>query len=318
VLTSELETVEVMLGDAKTAFLGSKTRPSTRAVFQKTAASVHEQDVLEYEFFIRVVLPNGTVKTTQPHRLDDLNRAALPYIERHSERPVKIMDVGVSSGVSTQEWYDQLSASNISCDITATDLTIYASLVSFAPHLSALIDGNRNILHLDVWDRGMPPSATGLRGFCAATIRMLFHGAMMVDGHLPPLQGRIREAAKGRLLRCEPLTLLSRKLTQNESLRVVEEDLIAPERPDFKAAFHVVRAANVLNRIYFSDQTLVQIIKKLNQRLKPNCILIVCRTDKAGVNHATIFESVANATLRIIFRLGDGSEIEQLVSGMCL
>ena len=180
---------------SRSDFLGSETRPSTRAVFQETAASVHDQEALEYEFFIRVVLPNGTAKTTQPHRLDDLNRAVLPYIERLSDRPVKIMDVGVSSGVSTREWYDQLSASNISCDITATDLTIYASLVSFAPQLSALIDGNRNILHLDVWDRGTPPSAKGLRGVCAATIRMLFHGAMMVDSHLPPLQGRIREAA---------------------------------------------------------------------------------------------------------------------------
>jgi chemotaxis methyl-accepting protein methylase len=308
----------MLRGRAKTAFPVSMTRPSTRAVFQKTAASAHEQDALEYEFFIRVVLPNGTVKTTQPHRLDDLNRAVLPYIERLSDRPVKIMDVGVSSGVSTQEWFDQLSASNISCDITATDLTIYASLVSFAPQLSALIDGNRNILHLDVWGRGMPPSAKGLQGVCAATIRMLFRGAMMVDSNLPPLQGRIREAANGRLLRCEPVTLLSRKLTQLESLRVVEEDLIAPEHPDFKAAFHVVRAANVLNHAYFSDQTLVQIIKKLNQRLKPNCILILCRTDKAGVNHATIFESMADATLRVIFRLGGGSEIEQLVSGICL
>ena len=120
----------------------------------------------------------------------------------------------------------------------------------------------------------------------------------------------------GRLLRCEPVTLLSRKLTHCESLHFVEEDLIAPERPDFKAAFHVVRAANVLNRAYFSDEALVQIIKKLSQRLKPNCMLIVCRTDKAGVNHATIFESTPEATLCVIFRLGDGSEIEQLVSEM--
>src|ERR1700739_2105034 len=117
---------------------------TTRQFFGKTAVNL-DQESVEYEFFRRVVLPNGTFKTTLANRLNDLNQAVLPYIARIAERPVKILDVGISSGVSTLEWHDQLLAERITCDITGTDLTIYASLVSFARQLSVLIDGNRNI-----------------------------------------------------------------------------------------------------------------------------------------------------------------------------
>jgi hypothetical protein len=305
--------VENIQGIPTTGFHGSLARPITRTVFRKTAVSPHEQESLEYEFFVRVVLPNGTVKSTRANRLDDLNHAALPYIARIAEKPVKIMDVGVSSGVSTLEWHEHLSAERIACDITGTDLTIYASLVSLGPQLSVLIDASRNILHLDIFGRGAPPSAEGLQGMFAGIIRMLFRGALMVDSQLPPLQGRVREAANGRLLTCEPVTLLSKRFAQCESLRVIEEDLLAPERPEFKGAFHVVRAANVLNRAYFLDSVLAQIIEKLRERLKPNGLLIVCRTDSVGVNHATVFESTRDSKFRVLLRLGGGSEVEGLM-----
>jgi hypothetical protein len=181
--------VENIRGIPTTGYDGSLARPSTRTVFRRTAVNSQEQESLEYEFFVRVVLPNGTVKSTRANRLDDLNHAALPYIARIAERPVKIMDVGVSSGVSTLEWHEHLSAEHIACDITGTDLTIYASLVSLGPQLAVLIDANRNILHLDLFGRGAPPSAEGLQGIFAGIVRLLFRGALMVDSQLPPLQG---------------------------------------------------------------------------------------------------------------------------------
>ena len=69
-----------------------------------------------------------------------------------------------------------------------------------------------------------------------------------------------------------------------------------------------------LNRAYFSDSVLAQIIEKLRERLKPNGLLIVCRTDSVGVNHATVFESTADSKSRVLLRLGGGSEIEGLMT----
>jgi chemotaxis methyl-accepting protein methylase len=289
--------------------------PTTREVLGKTSVSQSEQETREYEFFRRVMLANGTKKSTESNRLDDLNQAVFPHIARIGEAPVRIMDVGVSSGVSTLEWYEQLAGQRIPCDITGTDLTVYASLLSLGRNLEALIDRDRNILHLDVFGRGAPPVADGLRSISAGILRGVFQATMLLDGKLPPLRGHIREAAKGRLLRCEPVALLTSRLAQHKSLRIIEDDLEAIESAEFKKAFHVVRAANILNRVYFPERVLAQMVRKLKERLKANGLLIICRTDNK-TNNATVFESTADSKLRVVARLGSGSEIEELVTGI--
>jgi hypothetical protein len=300
--------------------------PTTREVFGPTqTTSPHDfvslrQDQLETAFFGRVVLPNGTFKTTTAHRLDDLNAAALPFLallaKTPTKTPLKILDVGMSSGVSTLEWHEQLAAAQITSDFVGTDLTVYASLMSLTRHLEVLVDRDRNFLHLDAFGHGAPPNATGLRGVLAATIRSVFRAAMKIDKRLPPLRGSVREPAKGRLLRCQPVTLLTRKFAERDSVRVVEEDLLsAEEHPEYRKAFHVVRAANILNRAYFSPETLIQIANKLKARLTEGGLLIVCRTDR-GVNNASIFELVSESRLRVVHRLGSGAEIEDLLVGV--
>lgn len=289
-------------------------KPTTSELLGSRLVGVSEQDALEREFFARVMLPNGTTKTTDAYRMDDLNAAVFPYIVAITERPVKVMDVGVSSGISTLEWYEYLSGERVACDVTATDLILYASLVSLAPHLAVLIDRDRNILHMDVLGKGAPPFANGLEGIFAGMIRMLFRAAMKVEDSLRPLNGYVQEAAAGRVLKCEPVTLLTKRLAQHESIRLIEDDLLAANRPEFKEAFHVVRAANILNRVYFSDQVLVQIVKKLKERLKQNGLLAVCRTEENGVNNATLFQSTTDSKFRVLLRLGSGSEIEELVT----
>jgi hypothetical protein len=296
----------------------SGTPPTTREVFDRPVPSGarHDQDFVEREFFSRVVLPNGTVKTTSANRVDDLNEAVLPFLERMAERPVQIMDVGVSSGVSTLEWFDSLSSKDVDCQITATDLTVYSWLLTLTPSLAVLVDRQRNILHLDVFGRGAPPKATGLQGVFAAAVRTLFGAAMMIDRNLPPRNGDHREAATGFLLKCEPVTLLTKRFVQHEDLRVVEDDLLAANRPEFAEAFHVVRAANILNRAYFSDEVLSQTVKKLKARLKKNGLLIVCRTAGNGTNNGTIFRLTPGSELRVLERVGSGSEIERLVTAV--
>jgi chemotaxis methyl-accepting protein methylase len=294
----------------------ARVRPTTRKVFGTLQIPVTQQDRLETEFFERVVLPNGTIKTTRPHRLDDLNQAVLPFIASMRQRPVKVMDVGISSGVSTIEWHELLTAEGIPCDVVGTDLTVYASLMSLTRHLGVLVDRDRNFLHLDAFGHGAPPTASGVRGIFAGMIRGIFRAAMKIDQRLPPLHGHVGESAKGRLLTCEPVTLLTRKFAQLDSVRVIEEDLLAPEKVEYEQAFHVIRAANVLNRAYFPDATLARIASKLKQRLKPHGLLIVCRTTPDRANHASIFELMEDARLRVVHRLGGGAEIEDLLAGV--
>src|SRR5579872_5578450 len=98
---------------------------------------------VERRFFGRLRLPNGTWKTTYAGRLDDLNDALLPFMPR--DRPAALMDVAVSSGVSTIEWSDHLSAHEIVHSIVATDVSTEGWLTSFGTVFAVVFDETQRV-----------------------------------------------------------------------------------------------------------------------------------------------------------------------------
>ena len=70
---------------------------------------------------------------------------------------------------------------------------------------------------------------------------------------------------------------------------------------------------NILNRGYFDEPTLAGIAGRLRSRLADGGLLIVCRTDEASGNRATVFSLDERRRFRIVARLNDGAEVEPLV-----
>ena len=99
---------------------------------------VDEVEVLERYFFANIRLKNGTYKRTWSHRLDDLNDLVLRFIP--PDRPLKVMDVAVSSGISTLEWMNHLEQAGIEHHMTAGDITLKAALVAIGKNLRVLAD----------------------------------------------------------------------------------------------------------------------------------------------------------------------------------
>jgi chemotaxis methyl-accepting protein methylase len=77
-------------------------------------------------------------------------------------------------------------------------------------------------------------------------------------------------------------------------------------------AFDVIRVANLVQRVYFDDDTLRKIVINLRDRLRDGGILIICRTTENGVNHATIFRRTGDC---FVFdaSINDGAEVRDLV-----
>lgn len=279
----------------------SKKHPTTREVFFNDLPVGAEQDALEAEFFQRVLLSNGTFKTTAANRLHDLNEFTLPYIRQITESPLKIMDIAASSGVSTVEWYENLRAHEISCDITATDIVVNASLLSIGSNFALTVDRDQNILHMDILGIGLIGRAKRiwkLPIWATRTVVLAIFRATAILGSKPKSQS---------------ITLLAKKFYENQSLRMVEDDLLNNDRPDFMNRFHVIRAANILNNAYFASDVIVRMLSHVRQRLKDGGIFIVCRTDQNGVNNSTIFRAAPDGRFVIVNRLGRGSEVEQLI-----
>ena len=269
----------------------------------------------EKAFFRSIRLRNGTYKTTYPGRLDSLNEivnGVLPPL-----RPLEIMDVAVSSGVSTLEWMDCLRNSDIDFRMTAGDLCVRAFLLSFGRLGSILVDDTGYPLQFDIF--GMPIRSPPRRRLAVlfpplfASVHAmrwalpLFFTAVFKRSAVDDDATSVRRFGIG----CRRTALISPQLLQQTSRTILDDDLLSSE--PFGNQFDVIRAANILNRSYFSDETLRVMISNLRARLKRRGMLIICRTHDDGFNHGTIFRLNEADELDVVCRIGDGSEVESLV-----
>lgn len=276
----------------------SESFPTVHEVFSQAHRSPETQQLLEREFFARVLLPNRTFKTTNADRLHDLNHCLDAPIQELNVPEIKIIDIAVSSGVSTAEWYEHLSSQGISFCMTATDLTIEAihSRLSFAPNNATLRDKSSRLMHFDIFGMGFPPHRSGLH-------LHIFPQALA--------ESLIWCASRLGLVKHNKISLLSREVSSCKSITIVEDDL-SLDNPEFRARFDVVRVANLLNLAYFSIAELEQMIRNVVDRLAPDGLLAICRTHANGNNHGSIFK-LNKSELTVIDRIGQGSEVESIV-----
>jgi hypothetical protein len=291
----------------------SAKRPTTRETFDSEIRGESDQNLIERAYFDRVLLPNGTYKTTWVNRLSDVNETLGARLLPANGVTLRVIDVAISSGIGTLELYRYLTGLGFHVQMVGTDLMIQASLLSLGSSLEALIDKYRNILHFDILGQGIAPSGPGLKGLVPSLLRRIFRVAMRIDKHLSPLQGKIREHASGIVLKCRPYSLLTRKLVGNNDIVIEEDDLQDSHSRKYAGAFDVVRAANVLNLGYFQDCEIVNMASSLRSRLRTNGLLVVCRTHPDGVNHGTVFRLNPSSGLQVESRIGNGSEVERLV-----
>ena len=279
--------------------LRSQFSPPARELLFSSPSRTN-QDEVERRFFSSIRLHNGTLKVTASKRHDDLNTLILQHLP--ATRPLRLMDVGVSSGITTVEWLESLKASGIACRMLAGDLTAHAHLWTLGRYLHILTEEDGHPLQYEVAGFAFshaPRRRDALLFFVPAKLsRSLF-----------------RLAAKKVPLgvRRQRVALVSPRLTASADLEVVDDNVLHPWQDARR--FDVVRAANVLNPAYFSEAQLVLGLESLRQRLVVGGLMVLCRTqgvrDGEG-NHASLLRLEADGRLAVIARLRGGSELERL------
>jgi hypothetical protein len=257
-----------------------------------------EQQEVETSFFLGLKLRNGTFKTTRDRRMDDLN-ALVTSLLPHG-RTLEILDTAVSSGITTLEWYEHLRSAGVPFHLSAGDLYCKAELRSWGRHFHLLADETGFVLQYETAGLAWRPWTSRidwllLYAVALHTTRLLFRF----------LQWR-------QAPRCHPLRLFSPRLLAVPDIELFEDDIFAVN-DGFAQRFDVVRAANILNVVYFSKERLELAISRLAGRLKSGGLLIVNRTDFDDVNHGTVFRLTPARTFAVEARIGEGSEIEELV-----
>ncbi len=264
----------------------------------------------ENRFFNQINISGTLYKTTYYHRLDDLNVVVDGCLPKNHE--LHIMDVAVSSGVTTGEWVQHLESSGLKFHMTGGDIAMDVYMISLANIMNVLIGRYGKVFQFDLFGWPLPNSPMRIRGkiFKALSILLNFLIRAKLIKNRRKQSGE-REFLSNILFRVTPLKLISNKVRNVQNLVLIEDD-IQNDNPDHHYKFDVIRAANILNKKFFDDEVLRKMVNNLRKKLKPGGILIICRT-LAEENHATIFKLTDENHFQAIETLGQGSEITDLV-----
>lgn len=259
----------------------------------------------EAAFFASIRLRNGTFKTTDHHRLDDLNMLVIGEWQKLDRKPRQIMDVGVSSGISSLEWADALTRAGIDAEILATDLCMRGSLVRLSPGYEVLLDGDGKVLQHILGNRPVRWYLDGPRDF--------FRGTGFVVAALNAFTSALLLLTNGRQSGKDVL-LVNPHARHDTRLSFAEDDILAPSPENLRGRFNAIRVANLLNHGYFDGAQLRRAVDNLKDRLMgAGSFLIVNRTHADGTNHGTIFRLSEANKFEIVAKMRDGSEIEDIV-----
>ena len=299
-------------------FMDRKYKPSLSEVFFTSRESFSRAEwlALEKSFFSKLYLKNGVTKTTYAERFTDLNALSLNYLPK--DEVLEINDVAVSSGISTLEWYELLKEKGYKVNIVGGDISVDAYFLKVFGVVSALYEKGYFPLQFEVGSFRFPVMV--VQGVLKSLIFHLFRGICSLGFAFSPEAKKIvvnggAESYSGNFIKLSKVDLISPllKWEENRHIRIIEDDIFKIN-PEFTQKFSVLRAANILNLGYFNDQTLMQLLATLRQRIKPGGLFIVCRTRKSDkLNHATLFRLKENGQFEKLERLREGSEIEHLV-----
>ncbi|AMW04159.1 hypothetical protein GEMMAAP_03545 [Gemmatimonas phototrophica] len=249
----------------------------------------------EEEFFRRLKLQNGTYKTTARNRMPELDLACAELLR--GTVGVRILDMGVSSGVTTADLLQVMAQYTDIGEMVAADLTAHASLRQLGA-LGVLYDESGYVLQVAVGGnaRGRPHDAGKSVQSQSVDLCMRGAGRLLQWLGVPPV----------------PLPLMSARLRGAHAVRFVSQDVFV-RNAGWEGHFDLVRVANLLNRAYFSEAQLQQALAHAIEYVKPMGYLLVNRSTDDGFNHGTILQRQPQGHLSVVQRFGSGSEVEALM-----
>jgi hypothetical protein len=257
----------------------------------------------ESAFFSRLKMRNGTFKLTQVSRFRELEVAFRSIIMDRAHSLHQVLDVGVSTGLTTVELAHFLKDCGATVQITATDLFVQAHIVELFPEVTVFCDPEGWPLQYELFGVPIRPWIRRLDYATFAFIPLLLARTTLQ----PRLCSRIRAG------RSNKVQMITRSLPQHCEIDFIEDDIMSPSE-HLRGRFDLVRAANILNTNYFSVDQLKTAIANVYSYLRgPGAMVMVTRTSRTQENNGTLFELKDDGSFAVLGRVRGGSEIERLL-----
>lgn len=256
----------------------------------------------EASFYGRLKMRNGTFKLTRSARFPDVEDALAQTISSRAKDIRSVLDVGVSTGITTIEFTDFLRSVGASPQVVGTDLFIEGHIVEPLKGCRILTDQTGWALEYDIF--GTPIRAwIARRDYLTGAAFVLWMTRVV-------LRSRLESMIAGR--RSQPVRFLTARLANRADISVCANDIFTYSE-EMAGSFDLVRVANVLNRSYFSDDDIGRAVDNIRAYLRPSGMFLATRTENNRGNSGTLFQLGINRKFLILARIGDGSEIEPIV-----
>lgn len=231
----------------------------------------------------------STFKTTSYNRMKDVNLKLKYYIKKiFSEKKIMLCDIGVSSGQSTLELYNDLKKQKIRY-IYGFDKQIYLKIYKIKKLV--FVFSSRNNLLMVEYDK-----------YCLRY--RYFFIFKMIEKFLINLLDFIN-------IKYEKSKVLTPKLDMIDKCKFFEQDIFKIKKKYFNQ-FDVVRVTNLLNYSYFSKSELKIAISNIKKISKENSIVLINRTKNNKNNTASLFKK-KNKKFKLLEDVNGGSEIKDLM-----
>jgi len=264
----------------------------------------------EDRFFASLKTGNNTFKRTEVSRFAGIDERCIEIFGKAGGTLSEVLDIGVSSGVTTLELSELLIRAGQDPLITGTDLALTAYLLEVGPGLRVLVDEHGHALQYEIFGRAV---RAWVRRADYVTGMILLLGALRLL-----TRGKVRRLLRAENLHDHELVLLSRRVRNNPRIAVESNDILQLT-DSYIGRFDFVRAANILNRGYFDEGELRRAIGNVARYLSgPGAWLLVARSVEQKTA-GTLFRLAADGRrFKVSCRFGEGSEIESLVLGTVL
>jgi len=282
--------------------------PSARSVFLRDTKDATLTNENEFLFFSSLKLVNGTTKTTERNRLRDVDEWLLGFMANRKTQ--NVLDVAISSGVTTVELCELFDLKKFAYEITGLDSDITAFLLILNDRTSVLLDKLGNVLHFEIHGKGFGyVKGTNIQHWLEREIIKLRAKLFIKYRTNSDLVGFNKSGRKTRA-HLREVKLVCREILENPKIKLLEESLFSNGNGE---KYDLIRAANILNKAYFSDSEISEALRSTRNKLKEGGLLLICRTNSEGQNNASIFILENEKEFKTLGRFGQGSEIENLV-----
>lgn len=256
-------------------------------VFDLSHLNQVQDDQLFDAIFSSISNPNGTSKTTADKRLKELDEWMLPLIP---DRPYRVHDVAVSSGITSLDLYQKLKTQKNCSSFHISDK--YAQVRYKGKTIKRFYDTGGKCMFLYVW---------GLYAI-KQTSWIFFLSKILYDLFKTPLENYDTEVW---LLHPEVVKKIDTKEWVFEDYDVF--DTAISER------FDLVRCMNLLNPIQFTDNQMKTAIENIKHSLVNNGFLLLGRTTMSSNTHRASLLKKVNNEFVVLKDINGGSELLHLI-----